>query len=227
MNNELSRLFNAFATRSTLEPVALKAATVLPLLVLQKKHRTSKSKDHISCLEKSLAKWKKGDMLREGRAIQDRLPKTHSRQNGQQQLPRSFARLMFQGKTNAALQLLSNNCKGSVLHLNDTVRDSTVRKHPDGTPALPESTIDGVPPDFHPDSIDTALIRSTSLKTTGAAGPTGLEADNCVHHTSLHLHPYVNLLPLQPDIFVLNLWTLPVSLPCLPVGSLDWTKTLE
>ena len=48
--NELARLFHAFA----LESVALKAATVLPLLVLQKPHRRSKPKDHIGCLERRL-----------------------------------------------------------------------------------------------------------------------------------------------------------------------------
>ena len=35
---ELARLFHAFASGSALESVALKAATVLPLLVLQKSH---------------------------------------------------------------------------------------------------------------------------------------------------------------------------------------------
>ena len=49
---ELARLFQAFATGSALASVALKAATVLPLLVLQKSHRNSKTKDHITCLER-------------------------------------------------------------------------------------------------------------------------------------------------------------------------------
>ena len=106
---ELSRLFYAFATCSALEPIALKAATILPLLLLQKTHRSSKTKDHINSLVKRLELWKLGDLtnlLREGRAIQDRLPNIHHRQN-EQQLSRSFANLMFQGKTQAALRLLS------------------------------------------------------------------------------------------------------------------------
>ena len=103
---ELSRLFYAFATCSALEPIALKVATILHLLLLQKTHRSSKTKDHINSLVKRLELRKLGDLtnlLREGRAIQDRLPKIHHRHN-EQQLSRSFANLMFQGKTQAALR---------------------------------------------------------------------------------------------------------------------------
>ncbi len=131
--------------------------------------------------------WSDGDLaslLWECRAIQDRLPKTNHNISRQQQLSRSFANLMFQGKTNAALQLLSNKGKGNLLQLNDVVGDSTVKeilqsKHPSGMSAMPESTINGTPPDFHPvifDSIDAALIKSTSLNTKGAAGPSVLDA---------------------------------------------------
>ena len=55
-------------------------------------------------------------------------------------------------------------------------------KHPTGQPASPESTestLRGSPPDIHPiifDSIDARLIRSTALKTSGAVGPSGLDA---------------------------------------------------
>ena len=50
--HELARLFHAFATGSTLESVALKSATVLPLLMLKKPHRNSKPKEHSACLER-------------------------------------------------------------------------------------------------------------------------------------------------------------------------------
>ena len=77
---ELSRLFSAFATGSALEQIALKAATVLPLLMLQKPCRSSKTIVNIKCLVKRLELWQDGDLtsiLREGRAIQARLPKAH------------------------------------------------------------------------------------------------------------------------------------------------------
>ena len=52
---ELSRLIRAFAERSTLEAVAMKAIMVMPHLLLQKPHPSSISKDHQVCLERRLA----------------------------------------------------------------------------------------------------------------------------------------------------------------------------
>ena len=169
---ELSRIFYAFATCSALEPIALKAATILPLLLLQKTHRSSKTKDYINSLVKRLELWKLGDLtnlFREGRVIQDRLPKIHHRQNEQ--------------------QLFSNKSKGGLLHLNDVIGNSTIpttvkdvikSKHPEAAVATSDTIISGSPPDCHPvifESIDAALIRrSTSLNTHGAAGPSGLDA---------------------------------------------------
>ena len=101
-----------------------------------------------------MEKWKEGDLnslLNEGRTIQDRLPKTYS-DKSEQQLSRSFANMMFQGKIQAALQLLSNKGKGSVLHLNDVYDDSTTvkdilkKKHPEGVIATSDSTIRSIPP---------------------------------------------------------------------------------
>ena len=48
---ELACLFHAFATGSALESVALKAASALPLLLLQKPFPKSKQRDRIFCLE--------------------------------------------------------------------------------------------------------------------------------------------------------------------------------
>ena len=46
---ELSRLYTAFAATSALECVALKAAVVLPILVLQLPNRRSKPKEQAAC----------------------------------------------------------------------------------------------------------------------------------------------------------------------------------
>lgn len=107
--SELARLFRAFATGSALESIALKAATLLPILLLQKPTRKSKARDHITCLERRLCSWLKGDLvelLREGRTIQQRINKA-SPSMSNEHLARSFANMMFQGKTKAALRLLS------------------------------------------------------------------------------------------------------------------------
>ena len=94
---------------------------------------------------------------------------------------------MFQGKTKAALRLLSDQGKNGVLHLGDpvdeqrTVRDVLIDKHPPGQPAHPDSIIKDDPPDIYPvlfESIDASMIRSAGLQTTGAAGPSGLDASS-------------------------------------------------
>lgn len=153
--NELARLFRGFVTSSALESVYLKAATILPPLLLQKSHQKSKQKD---CLVRRMKLWEDGDiseLLREGRTIQSRLPKHRSHQD-ENQLSRSFAKLMFQGKTHAALQLLSDKGKGNVLRLDEmitpkdstpcSVKDALRCKHPLGQPASSDVVIGDLPP---------------------------------------------------------------------------------
>ena len=52
-----------------------------------------------------------------------------------------------------------------------------VEKHPPGQPADPASLVNDVPPihDVIYDPIDVALIRSDALRTSGAAGPSGID----------------------------------------------------
>ena len=96
---------------------------------------------------------------------------------------------MFAGKTKAALDLLSQAQKGGVLHLNDpsdpnnpdspSVRETLNSKHPQGQPTYVECITSTAPQDVHPvifKSIDTNAIRSAALRTTGSAGPSGLDA---------------------------------------------------
>ena len=144
---ELSRLYSAYGSASALESVALKATLVFPILFLQKPSRTSKTKHHITHLERRLGWWLNGDLdelVREGRAIQQRLPKNESTKVNSN-LARSFSNLMFKGKCKAAFDLLSREEKGGILHLDDpvnpddpnspTVRESLISKHPVGQPA--------------------------------------------------------------------------------------------
>ena len=97
---------------------------------------------------------------------------------------------MFQGKINAALQLLSQQGKGGVLCADEmvdlgdgetTVLDILHSKHPHSEPvsmdALPEGHND--PPEVHPvifDQITASTIRYAALHTKGAAGPSGIDA---------------------------------------------------
>lgn len=191
--SELSQLYLAFGSASTLEAVALKAATIFPILLLQKPSRASKTKDHIKCLERRLANWCNGDLdelLRECRVIQQqqRLPKSGSSKTNNN-LARNFAKLMFMGKCKAALNLLSKEEKGGFLHLDDptnpnspdspTVKDVLISKHPIGQPAYSNCIISSEPQDPHQvifESLDANTIRSAALGVNGAAGPSGLDA---------------------------------------------------
>ena len=182
--SELARLYNAFTSSSAMESIAMKAAIVLPV---QKPSSKSKAKEHNNCLERRLRTWLDGDLndlVSEGRIIQRRIPKTNPG-DSQKCLSRSFANLMFEGKTKAAIRLLSEEAKGGVLRLNNvadshkTVRNVLIDKHPSGQPAHPDSVIEGVPPEVHPvlfESIDASMITSAALRMTGAAGPSCLDA---------------------------------------------------
>ena len=192
--SELARLFRAYAEESALEPIALRAVTVISVLALQKPSRKAKSKELNDCLERRMAVWAKGDitaLLEEGRCLQQRLPKDASSKRSGQSLARGFSNLMFRGKTGAALDLLSHKGTGGVLHVNDPVTkddptspfvlDVLKSKHPAAQPASAEALLSDCqdPPIVHPvifDQIDASSIRSAALSTTDAAGPSGLDA---------------------------------------------------
>ena len=143
---ELSKLYSAYGSASALESVTLKAAMVFPIHLLQKPNRASKTKDHITHLERRLGWWSNGgldELVREGRAIQQRLPK-NGLTKANSNLARSFSNFMFMGKCKATLDLLSREEKGGILYLDDpvnpdnpnlpTVRESLISKHPVGQP---------------------------------------------------------------------------------------------
>lgn len=163
---QLSRLYLAFGSNPSMEIVALKAATVLPILLLQKR---SKTKDHTICLRRRLARWSKVELVREGRVIQERLPKPGPSTTNDN-LAQNFAKLMFTGKCTAALDLLTIDTNSSN---SPTVRDVLISKHPIGQPAHNSCIVLSDPEDPHPvifESIDADTIRSASLKVKGAAG---------------------------------------------------------
>ncbi len=110
-----------FSLRHGIVPVALRAAIILPILLLQKPNGTAKIKENnIACLTKN--------MEREG----DRLPKTYPPMT-KQKLPSSFANLMHAGKTKAALDL---SHKGQI-----HTRDRSIRPLRQGGDCIMDSPI--------------------------------------------------------------------------------------
>ena len=112
---ELARLYSAFSNGSAMESIALMDTTGFPILALQLPHKRSKVKEHTKYLERHLKAWSDGDLttlVKEGRTIQQRLPNT-SRVNAKCEghLARTFANLMFRGKTPVTVDLLTNSGK--------------------------------------------------------------------------------------------------------------------
>ena len=107
-----------------MEPIALKAATLMPILLLQKPARTSKAMDHSTCLKRRLQSWRNGDLddlVREGLTIQQRMP-AFSTAKHHERLARSFrGQSHVPGQNNTAIRLLSDCDKGGVFGLNDEV----------------------------------------------------------------------------------------------------------
>ena len=139
--------------------------------------------------------WKNGeisDLLYEGRTIQQRFHKSRHNNKGEQQLVKTFSKLMFQGKVTDAIRILTKHSKkGGFVALDKTmtvngctrtVREILIEKHPKGQPADMDTTVTAnstSTPMYHPiifDSIDGQAIRSAALHVQGAAGPSGVDA---------------------------------------------------
>ena len=141
--------------------------------------------------------WHGGDLdglVREGRAIQQHLKRRSSTQGAMQvvQIATKFSNLMSQGKTKAALRLLSSEEQNGVLPLHSkvdpsdpsspSVLDALRAKHPAAQACEADALLDSDEVDrieTHPvifDGLTANLIRRTALRTYGSAGPSGLDS---------------------------------------------------
>ena len=159
---ELSKLYQACADASAMECIAFKAATILPILSLQRPHANSTAKEHVR-----LIAWRDGDinaLVLEGRAFQRSHQKRSTNKDTDAKSARIFSRLMKQGKVKAALRVLSNNSSGRILPLekqmdgtDSTVFDTLREKHSaaqdiNREAVVPESALDQSRP-WHPGAI--------------------------------------------------------------------------
>ena len=70
--------------------------------------------------------------------------------------------------------------QNGILPLNDQALYQIKQKHPHGKDADPEVLLPDIPEEIHPikfHSIDAESVKKAILKTKGAAGPSGLNAD--------------------------------------------------
>ena len=100
---------------------------------------------------------------------------------------------MLQDKVHSALRYLSCNSSGGVLNLNaqlpvrslngNTEMTILLDKHSLGRPPHPSTLLDSTPNPVNPiifDGLNADAICSASLRTAGAAGPSGLDATSFV-----------------------------------------------
>ena len=87
---------------------------------------------------------------------------------------------MLRGNLNAAIRLLDNNFSGGVVKLSDKTIKELESKHSKASLANKASLLQGEIPFTDPvlfSNIDEDSIAKAALKTNGAAGPSGLDAD--------------------------------------------------
>ena len=180
--DELTSLINDWNNQTDSHHVSLKAMFVFLALALQKPSRKSKSKDHQVILSKRIEKWKKGEiesLVREGRVIQRRIGEYKG--TGPPNRSKVFAKLIMEGQINSALRFLNESTSGGVLSLTDDVMEQLRKKHPDPQSAKLGNVLFGPIEEEIPESvfmqIDGEMIREAALKTKGAGGPCGIDAN--------------------------------------------------
>ena len=113
-------MYHAYADNTTLHSVAFTACCVFQMLLLQKPHARSKSRDHVHCLECRLELWHCGDidaLVKEGKCIQDHLQSTIHSGPWSNNVARKFDQLMKLGKVTAALKLFFQQMPKVFCHL--------------------------------------------------------------------------------------------------------------
>jgi hypothetical protein len=180
--NETVKLFNCYTKGSPLELISLKAVAVMSHLLLQRPHKKSSVSENKEHLKRRIDLWLSGDipaLIDEARTLQSRL-KTNTIPMKTEQLTRNFTNLMLNGKVNAALRLITEQGKGSVLPINDEVRKMLQEKHPPAEPLDASSVINGNHLSVDPiifAGITGERIRNCALRTQGAAGPSAGDSD--------------------------------------------------
>ena len=184
--SELSTWLEHFNNNSAFQGIALKVFMTMPSLMLQKPNKKSKAKEHLRILELRMAMWKDGrieDLLKEGAKIQQRI--NSSKKRTPEDTARIFSKLMFGGKVNAALKLISDEGSGGVLDLNDSTMKDLQDKHPPAAKIQAGALLEGQLPPPTPasyfDCIDEQEVLKAAQLTKGAGGPSQLDADQYRH----------------------------------------------
>ena len=163
--------------------LVLKMIMIMPGLLLQKPSRKSTAKQHTEYLQKRLGLWIAGnfeELLREGRAIQQKLKQQKRTDETNEHVAKNFAKLMLQGKVHAALRILDKAASLGIAELTEETLKALSDLHPAAQEARDIALLEGEIPYFDPilfTNIDEQSIAKAALRTRGAAGPSGLDAE--------------------------------------------------
>ena len=119
-------------------------------------------------------------LSREAHTIQDKVHTPRSNNLSEERLPKTFAKLVFQGKTKAAMKFLEQQNSKGIPPLSQSTMDEFIRKHPNAAEAENSVLISGPTPYVDPamfQNITESTILSAALKTKGSSGPSGIDAD--------------------------------------------------
>ena len=142
---EITHQDHTVSTGSVLGSVAMKVASVMPVLLLQKSNQKMKLQKHITCSEQHLWLWENGwnfELVSQGRPIQSHFPKVRSLK-GKNQLSQSIVKLMIKSKPLCSCcqagQVKVLNLHDTISHSNSTLhtvraRDALTGKHPPSQP---------------------------------------------------------------------------------------------
>ena len=161
--------------------IALTVYMTLPMILLQKPSSRSKAKENSMSLLRRIEWFQNGNfdrLLAECREIQRNLKPRRSSEN----ISKTFAKLMLQGKVHAALRFLSEEANGAVLPLSDEVIEALSEKHPSPADIQPNSLlfVPVIDLTVFKYDIDERKILDTAESLQGAAGPSGVDAKQCI-----------------------------------------------
>lgn len=180
---ETTKLIWMWTEEKQLSNVALKMVMIMPALLLQKPTRKSTAKQHSEYLQRRIHHWTNGnfdDLIEEGTAIQEKLKQQTRKDETEDHTAKVFAKLMLRGKVHAALRILDKAASLGVAELTEETMKTLADLHPTAKPAAETTLKEGELPYFDPvlfTNIDEQSIAKAAMKTRGAAGPSGLDAD--------------------------------------------------
>ena len=129
---ELTKQIKEWCSKSPNRDICLKVLMVMSSLMLQRTSNKCKMSEIKSHVERRLNHWKNKDvegLLNETRTIQKRLSQQQKPQSTEEKA-KIFAKLVLEGKVNAAVRLLNDDTSSGVLPLSPDVIKTLRQKEP-------------------------------------------------------------------------------------------------